>query len=497
MKRRLLFTIYCLLPTAYSLNAQPVGGAIPPQAPAAAPAKTPAAPPQDNPAATTGNKETKDENVEKAFLTLKEGKEDEAIKQLKDAGQKNTNLPPLRLMLHRMYLQMGKIPQARQALEQAAVESGDHPDIYVTFGEYALRDARFTDAFLQFHKAMEVVGDAKKWNENQRKNVLLVCYSGLSRAAQGRNQWDQSKKFLDLALKLDFPKNQLALLHQEMGKVDFMLERPEDALAELTHAQQDEPNLDPPGVLMARLYTQKAGRETSNGKSEAAARQKELLAKAKEWLDYAIKKDPKSFKAHLNLAVWLFDYAYLDKANLARCQEELDEAGKLDPKNDDIHLLRGLIQRWQGNYDGAEMEFEAVHTAKPADFAPTNQLALALADQSTPIKQQRALQLAEQNYKAYAGRVPEVSATLGWILLRNGRAEDAEKLIGQAMQSGQVSADMLYYFAKVLQNKGQLDRAAELLKAAVNSPGRFMYRREATLMYEQISGKPTSTTPGK
>jgi len=116
MKRRLFVASACFLFTACCcLHAQPVGGAVPPPNTTQAPAKTPPQPP-DNPAATSGNKETKDENVEKAFATLKEGKEEDAIKQLKDAIQKNTSLPPLRLMLHRMYMQMGKIPQARQAL---------------------------------------------------------------------------------------------------------------------------------------------------------------------------------------------------------------------------------------------------------------------------------------------------------------------------------------------------------------------------------------------
>jgi tetratricopeptide (TPR) repeat protein len=495
---RLLSSIFCFL-TPLALNAQPVGGAATPQPPtqtppggAAAPGK--AAPGADNPAATAGNKENRDENVEKAFATLKEGKEEETIKQLKDAIAKNPNLPPVRLMLHRMYLNLGKLPQARQALEQSTVESGDHPDVYVTFGEYALREARFTDAYLEFQKAMELMKDEKKWNETQRKNVLLVCYSGLSRACQGRNQWEESRRFINEALKLDFPKNQLAIMHQELGKVYFMLDRVDEARAELQRAQQDEPNFDPPGVSMARMYTQKASRETNSDK------QKEFLGKAKEWLEFAIKQDPKSFKARLNLAVWLFDYAYLDKANLQRAQEELEEAGKLEPKQDDIHLLRGLIQRWMGNYEAAESEFDVIHTAKPTEFAPANQLALSLLEQPAPAKQQRALSLAEANYKAFAGRLPngpEATATLGWILYRNGRSDDAEKVMGQALQSGQISADMLYYFSKVLQNKGQLDRAAELLKAAVNSPGRFMYRREATLLYEQISGKATSTAPSK
>jgi tetratricopeptide (TPR) repeat protein len=493
--RRILAASVLFMPLSV-VSAQPIGGAPPTKAPAKAdaPANTATQPPAggDNPAAgTAGSKENKDENVDRAFAIFREGKEDEAYKLLQDAAKKNEKLPPVRLMMHRMFMAVGKIPQARQALELAAVETPDHPDIYITFGDYALREARYTDAMLQFQKAASLMQDSKKWNDLQRKNVLLACYSGLSRAAQGRSQWEESRKNIDAALKLDFSKSQLAGFHQEMGKILFMLDKPDDAKKEMDEAEKDEPAIDPTGVSMAKLYSAKASRETNQ------AKQKELFGKAKEWFEYAIKKDPKSFKAHINYAVWLFDMNYQDKTYLERAKEEVEEGAKLDPKSDDVHLLRGLIHRFTGNYEAAETEFDLVNREKPNEFAPANQLVLVLLEQaSNPAKQQRARMLAEENYKKNAGRIPESAATMGWVLLRNGQSEDAEKLIGQALQSGQVSADMLYYYAKVLQNRTQLDRAADVLKAAVNSPGRFMYRREAAIMLDQITGK-GGGTPSK
>src|SRR6185503_9948277 len=110
---------------------------------------------------------------------------------------KNPNLPPARLMLHRMFMQAGNFPKARQALERAAVEAPDHPDIYITFASYALTDSRLTDAVLQYEKALSVVRDGKRWNETQQKNVRLAALSGLARVAENRQLWDEAKRHLD------------------------------------------------------------------------------------------------------------------------------------------------------------------------------------------------------------------------------------------------------------------------------------------------------------
>ncbi len=477
------------------IQAQPVGGGVPQKTPDKTQAGTGTTPPAaatDSPGASTAapgtSKENKDPLVDAAFDTFKAGKEEEAYKQLLEAAKKNTNLPPPRLMMHRMYMAVNKIPQGRQAIEQAAVEHADHPDIYITFATYALNEARFTDAMLQFEKALSKVQDKTKWNDNQRKNVSLACHSGMSRAAQGRQQWELSKTHLEEALKLDFPKAQLAGFRQELGRVFFMLNKLDDASKTLEQAEKDEPAIDPTGVTMGRLYSTKAAREPKE-------KQKELFDKAKEWFEYAIKKDPKNFKARISYCVWLFDMDYSDRTYFERAKEELEEAAKLNPKNVDVRLMRGLIHRRTGNFEAAEAEFDSVRQEQPNDFNSTNQLILSLVEQSTnPAKQQRAMQLAEDNYKRHVMRNPEAAATFGWVKLKNTSLDEAERYLSQALQTGQVNADTLYYFAKLLQFRSQLDRAAEILKVAVNSPGRFMYRKDAVQTLDQLSGK---APPGK
>ncbi|MFT3878676.1 MAG: tetratricopeptide repeat protein [Gemmatales bacterium] len=475
------------------LMAQPItGGAQPPNKNTPGKDQPPGKEGATNPAATDTKKDgdaDKDPLVDEAAKLFQDKKEDEAYKKLQEAVAKNDKLPPARLMMHRMYLSAGRAVDARRTLEQAAVENPDHPDIYITLAMQALQQARLTDAWLQFERALLTIQDTKRWNESQRKSVMLACHSGLAQTAEARQQWDVARKNYEIVLGLDFPKNQLAGFRNAHGRMMFMLDKKEDALKDLQQSYADEPEGDPAGVAMAKLYTNKAMQEKDLPK------QKELVAKAKEWFEYALKSDPKSYKSHIGYAIWLFDMAYLDKSFYQLSEEELKESIKLDPKKFDNRILRGLMYRWTGNYEAAEQEFEAAWKEgldKPDNFFAQNQLVFALVEQKgNPSKMQRAVQLATENVQKHGQRYPESSTTYGYVMFKNNRLDDAEKALQVTFQSGQFNADALYYLSQVYRYRGKLTEAAEALKLACAQPGRFMYRKEATMDLEQLSGNKT------
>lgn len=469
--------------------AQPIGGTTPPPVKNQNPGTGSTQPPAktDTPAAssTETNKDTaeKDPLVDAAAQLFRENKEEESYKKLLEASAKNEKLPPARLMMHRMYLSAGRAAEARRAIELAAVENPDHPDIYITFAMQAMQQARFTDAMLNFERALLTTNDTKRWNDTQRKSVTLACLSGLAQTAESRQQYDVARKRLEAILALDYPKKDLAGFRASLGRVLFMLDKREDALRELQQANTDAPDMEPAGVLMAKLWTNKSMQEKDLPK------QKEYIGEAKKWFEYAIKNDPKSYKAHISYAVWLFDMCYMDRNYYTLAEEELKEAIKLDPKAYDNRVLRGLMYRWAGNNDGAEQEFESAWKEKPEDFYSQNQLVLSLVEQKgNPAKMQRAVQLATDNVQKHGQRVPEASATYGWVMFRNNRLDDAEKALQASFQSGQFTADALYYLSQVYRYRGKLTEAAEALKVACTQPGRFMFRKEATADLEQLSG---------
>lgn len=487
-------------------HAQPIGSGSPPpgktQPPkgelgSQPPGKTDSTKPDPTKTDTsTGSKDgkeaEKDPIVDEAAKLFGENKVEEAYKKLQEASGKNDKLPPARLMLYRMYLSRNMAAEARRTIELAATENPDHPDIYITFALLAMQQARYTDAWLQFNRALLTINDTKRWNDQQRKSVSLACHSGLAQTAEARGQYDVAKKHFEEVLKLDYPKKDLAGFRLSLGRVLFQLDKKDDALKEMQAAFNDAPEMEPPGVSMAKLYTGKAMQEQDK------AKQKDLIAKAKEWFEYALKVDPKSFKAHIAYAVWLFDMCYLDKSFFALADEELKEAIKLDPKAYDTKILRGLMYRWQGNFEAAESEFETAYREKPNDFFSQNQLALALVEQKgNPAKQQRAVQLATENAQKYANQIPEATATYGYVMFKNNRLDDAEKALQMSFQSGQYTADALYYFALVNRYRGKLTEAAQMLKIATTQPGRFMFRKEATIDLEQLSGSKGGETPSK
>jgi predicted Zn-dependent protease len=58
---------------------------------------------------------------------------DVALKHLKAAGAKDSNLPPARVVLARMFLVSNQRSQGRQVLKQAVAEALPHPDVWLTF----------------------------------------------------------------------------------------------------------------------------------------------------------------------------------------------------------------------------------------------------------------------------------------------------------------------------------------------------------------------------
>src|SRR5438128_1355115 len=110
------------------------------------------------PTNSTAGKDEKIEEIEKAGEAIMKGKPDEAFKLLQEAAKKNPTLPPPRIMLARLYI-FNNDEQARRVgrgvLETAAAENPDHPYVYLTAAEVALKlDGRLTETILDCEKAL-------------------------------------------------------------------------------------------------------------------------------------------------------------------------------------------------------------------------------------------------------------------------------------------------------------------------------------------------------
>jgi hypothetical protein len=76
----------------------------------------------------------------------------------------------------------------RQALERAVAEDGEHPEVFILFGNLALMEGRLADASVHFEKA-RILAAAKRWTADQRKRFDRLCHQGDAFVAESRGDW--------------------------------------------------------------------------------------------------------------------------------------------------------------------------------------------------------------------------------------------------------------------------------------------------------------------
>jgi tetratricopeptide (TPR) repeat protein len=407
-----------------------------------------------------GQPPSKTAEVEKAEALFREGKVDDAFKALQAAATKHAELPPARLMLARLFFSAGQSQQGRAALEQAAAEAPDHPEIYLTNGSQALAEGRLTDTVLNCQTAQQLAA-ATRWTADQRKTWQREARAGQAMAFETRRDWESARTQLTAWLDLE-PKNGSA--RQRLARAQFMLGRADDAFTELQQAAKDDPALEPAEVMMGRLASQKGDAKL-----------------AEEWFEKAAQKQPRDARVHRAFGDWLLNAGRLDAARV-----HIETAAQLEPKARETLGLQGLLARYGGDYAAAAKLFEAIVQEEPGNFWATNQLALCgveLAD-----RRQRAVQLAEVNARQYP-RSPEALATLGWVYYRTGKLDEAERALATSVSGGQASADTAFYLARVQADRGKFAEARNLLKSAVASEGTFVHRADAKKLLDEVMQK--------
>src|SRR5262249_2646178 len=146
----------------------------------------------------------------------------------------------------------------------------------------------------------------------------------------------------------------------------------------------------------------------------------------------------------------------------------------------------GLIAWHLRDLAGAERILEAVHRDSPADPVAANMLALALVEQDDKAKIARGQQLAEMNSMQFP-RSHEVMATHGWALSRPGRRDPAEQKLASAVNGVRTTADIAYFLAHIMVDKGRTDDARKLLETTTKSTGAFAHRADALALLKSLS----------
>jgi len=412
----------------------------------------------------------KDPEIQDAEARFKEGDFEGAREHLRAAVKKNPDLSPPEVLLAGWFAQAAQanVPNAGAmvwaSLEKATTDTPADPEAFAIMGDLLMREGRVTPADLLYNKASGLM--AKFTGSTKRKEVLQPrVLAGLARVAEARQDWAGAQKLLEGWLKLD-AKN--ASVMWRIGRALFKQKDANGSLAWLAKAKEaDSTNVLTPEAQLALFYEEFPDH-----------------ANAVTWMEKALKKAAQDLKTQLAAAEWA-----LNTGQLPMAKDRSAAALQIEAKSLEAKILRGIVALFQKDYKEAELYFESAHLQSPGSFAASNNLALALVEQSDETKKRRAEEYAEDNVRKFP-RLAEALSTYGWVLYKRGKLDQAEEWLKRAAQAGSLSADTAYYIARVTVEKGRPEEAKRLLKQALDTKRPFCMRDEAKALLEKLEKSP-------
>ena len=383
-----------------------------------------------------------------------------ALELLKKAADEHADLPPAQVVMAQLFSQANQGNAVRVSLEQAVAEAPADPEAYVIIGDIAMAQGRVTEASLLYDKAQDLLAGFTK---SPRRKAILDArnLSGLAAVAEARGNWETALERLTAWQKME-PKSAICL--QRLGRAQFQLKKPREALELLREAAALDENVLTPEAQLARFY-----HEFGDEKN------------AQIWFDHAIKVAPNNVRTRLVTAQW-----YLETNQFEKASQEAAAALKLDPKSLEAKLFSGVVALFLKDYKSAETNFEQAHLQSPGNFAASNNLALALIEQDDENKRRRALEYATANARQNP-RATEALSTYGWVQYKLGNIDEADRVLQAAAGTGALSPDTAYYLAVVAAQKGRKEQAIQLLNAAIKATQPFSQRQEAQVLLKQLT----------
>src|SRR6476620_535218 len=387
---------------------------------------------------------------------------------LEAAKKKYPALPPVDLLLAKMYFLGGNAAAGRSALEKTATDNPDDPEPALLLADQALGQGSTIEADALYARALELTS---KFNgaAKRKRNFEIRARAGRASVAQRRKNWDTAVSDLQALIKLD-PDN--AVAHYRLGQTLFMQNKFQEGYAEFKDAKTKDKNLPDPDVATALMYDQ--------------IKLADKTAKTQQFFDRAMttnKTDPATVTAY---AQWLIKQA--TPQTLPKAEALLADARKANPGNLNLLILSGVAARMGKKMKPAEDYFIEALGIAPANSDVINQLALLLIEQAGQGKRDRALQFAGMNAQINAQN-SDAQITLAWVLYQLGQLADAQQALQKGLNQGNLSPDSSYLVAKILMDQNKTDAAKQLLKGALEqeSPGIFIYRADAQAAYDKLN----------
>jgi tetratricopeptide (TPR) repeat protein len=428
-----------------------------------------------------------------------------ALKLLEDAARKDPSLASPHMIMYG-WLAKARPDLARHELDRAIESNPNDPEPYVILGELALQDRRISEAAIDLDKAEQLLSGYAASPE--RKLILEhATKSDLAQVAEGRADWKAAESYLRDLLKVMptdvWAKQRLARALFQQGKAadayDVLKAAKEIDRENARKARVGEGMLAPEAIL-AQYYYEYEGPTSKTGNAE-------------KFFRAALRTAPDDLPTRRAVVRWALESGKLDLA-----KEQAKEALRIERNSNSLrgsklgHELSGLVALWDKDWAAAESNFEAVNQMDPNDFINKNNLALSLVEQNDQSKKNRALQLAEGNYRDASKSLdtvdprilaykPDILTTLAWVYFRRGEFDQAALTLDQASKAvgglQYASADAATYAAYMLHQKERDWDAKLILENVLKSERAFSMKPEALKLYQLVKDvkPPTQAAP--
>src|SRR5438874_1958463 len=392
---------------------------------------------------------------------------------LERAEKSFENNPLIKYQLALAYIQGRNASQAINELEQAIKIAPKYVEAIVLLAQVRLRAGDpqsaiapleaalrlrpdviqvrmlLADAYLAVGRSEEAASLIREHIKQTPQDSQSFLVLGMILKKQKKN--DESREAFEKALKLS-PENvvaidQLADLDLEARAFSAVHQRA-DALL------QKEPKSAPAYFIHGRSYVI----EKNFAAAEAALRK-------------AIELDP-NLAAAYNLLVAI----YVEANKLPEALKELETVLGKNPQYSPALLTSGIIYERMGDFAKARDNYEKVLALNP-NFTPAlNNLAYIYSEKLNNLD--RAGELARKAHEL-APAEPSVQDTLGWVLYRQGKYQEAAQLLEQSASKSPGNGEIQFHLGMANYMMGRLDEARAVLGKAVAVSGDFPGKDEA------------------
>ncbi|AFL76077.1 putative PEP-CTERM system TPR-repeat lipoprotein [Thiocystis violascens DSM 198] len=306
-------------------------------------------------------------------------------------------------------------------------------------------------------------------------------------------RFEEARKTLEQLARLtpNDPKVSIAIARAEVG-----LDHPDKAEQALEQALQIDPKSIAALSGLTRLAIAK--KSVPDAKSRIVELKKIVGAEHPDalLLEGNLAESQGEWGAALSSYQALFDQTP-STANLvwlarARMQSgDTDGAERLMAKWVEQHPEDGLIQFQLAQLymnlkrtDDAIVHFERALGSNPKNVIAMNNLAWLIQDRDPS----KALDYARQAYAA-APKSADIADTLAMVLLRNGDAREARRVIDKALEIDADNGSILFHKAQILREGDDTREATQVLESALKGDRQFPERSEAEALLKSLRGR--------